>query len=103
VAVPLYTGFETDRRWVNLPEGDFITQIYRANLNFMFSPNLTWYNFIQYENASEMIGWQSRFQWIIKPGKEIFLTFNSPLIDPLERFNPGVYEARIKAKYTIRF
>ena len=103
VAVPLYIGFESDRRWVFLPEGDFITQIYRVNLNFMFSPNLTWYNYAQYENQTEMIGWQSRFQWIIKPGKEIFLTFNSPLIDPLERFRAEVYEARVKVKYTIRF
>jgi len=103
VFVPVYIGMESDRKWVKLPDGSFITQIYRLNLNFLFSPNLSWYNYAQYENQSETIGWQSRFQWIIKPGKEIFLTFNSPIIDPLERFNPEVYEARIKVKYTIRF
>ena len=64
---------------------------------------MTWYNYAQYENKSETIGWQSRLQWIIKPGKEVFLTFNSPLIDPLERFSPEIYEARVKVKYTIRF
>jgi hypothetical protein len=101
--VPLYVGMESDRKWVNLPEGNFITQIYRVNLNFLFSPDLSWYNFAQYENQSKMIGWQSRFQWIIKPGKEIFITFNSPFINPLERFNPESYEARVKIKYTIRF
>lgn len=103
IAVPLFIGMESDRKWVDLPDGSFIAQIYRVNLNFMFSPNLTWYNFAQYENQNETIGWQSRFQWIIKPGKEIFLTFNSPLIDPMEQFQPEIYEARIKAKYTIRF
>lgn len=103
VAVPVYVSVESDRRWVSLPEGSFITQIFRLNLNFLFSPNLSWYNFAQYENQSEMIGWQSRFQWIIKPGKEIFIVFNSPMIDPLERFKPEVYEARVKVKYTIRF
>jgi hypothetical protein len=103
IMVPLYIGLETDRKWVNLPEGNFITQIYRANLNFLFSPGLSWYNFAQYENQSKKIGWQSRLQWIIKPGKEIFFIFNSPLIDPLERFNPEVYETRVKVKYTIRF
>jgi len=65
--------------------------------------NMTWYNYAQYENKSETIGWQSRLQWIIKPGKEVFLTFNSPLIDPLERSSPEIYEARVKVKYTIRF
>jgi hypothetical protein len=103
VAVPVYLGIESDRRWVALPEGNFITQIYRFNLNFLFSPNISWYNYAQYENQSETIGWQSRFQWIIKPGKEVFLTFNSPLIDPMERFTPEIYEARVKVKYTIRF
>lgn len=103
IIVPLYIGVESDRKWVDLPDGSFVAQIYRLNLNFMFSPNLTWFNFAQYENQNETIGWQSRFQWIIKPGKELFLTFNSPLIDPLERFQAEVYEARAKVKYTIRF
>ncbi len=103
IFVPLFISLESDRKWVDLPDGSFVTQIYRMNMNFMFSPNLSWYNFVQYENQNETIGWQSRFQWIIKPGKEIFLTFNSPLIDPLERFRPEVYEARVKVKYTIRF
>ncbi len=103
VAVPLYIGVESDRKWVDLPDGSFIAQIYRLNLNFMFSPNLTWFNYAQYENQSETIGFQSRFQWIIKPGKELFLTFNSPLIDPAELYQPAVYEARMKVKYTIRF
>jgi len=103
VFVPVFIGMESDTRWVDLPEGNFVTQIYRLNLNFLFSPSITWYNFAQYENQYETIGLQSRFQWIIKPGKEIFLTFNSPLIDPNERFRPEIYEARVKIKYTIRF
>ena len=103
VFVPVYIGMESDRKWVTLPDGSFITQIYRLNLNFLFSPYLSWYNFAQYENQTKTIGWQSRFQWIVKPGKEIFLTFNSPVIDPLERFHTEVYEARVKIKYTIRF
>jgi hypothetical protein len=103
IMVPVYFGLESDRKWVNFPDGNFVAQIYRLNLNFLFSPKMSWYNFAQYENETETIGWQSRFQWIIKPGKEVFLTFNSPVIDPLERFRPEIYEARIKVKYAIRF
>ena len=103
ICVPVYFGLDAERRWVNLKEGNFVTQIYRVNLNFLFSPDISWSNFAQYDNKTETFGWQSRFQWIIKPGKAIFLTFNSPLIDPLERFRPEVYEARVKVKYTIRF
>ena len=103
VFVPVFIGVESDRKWVSLPTGNFITQIFRFNLNFLFSPDLSWYNYIQYENQTNIIGWQSRFQWIIKPGKEIYFTFNSPLIDPLELFKPEAYEARVKVNYTIRF
>lgn len=103
ICVPIYLGLDAEHRWVDLKEGDFVTKIYRANLNFLFSPRMSWSNFVQYDNKTERLGWQSRFQWILKPGKVIFLTFNSPTIDPLERFTPETYEARVKVKYTIRF
>jgi len=103
IAVPVYLGVDAEHRWVDLEEGEFVTKIYRVNLNFLFGPNISWSNYAQYDNKSEKIGWQSRFNWIIKPGKEVFLTFNSPTIDPMERFSPESYEARIKVKYTIRF
>ena len=103
VFVPLFIGLESDRRYVTLPEGKFTTQIYRVNLNFLFSPDISWHNFAQYDNQTETIGWQSRFQWIIKPGREIFFIWNAPAIDPMERFKPEVYDTRLKIKYTIRF
>ena len=103
VFVPVFISLESDRKYVNLPDGNFIAQIYRINLNFLFNPNISWHNFAQYENQTETIGWQSRFQWIIKPGKEIFFTWNAPVFEPLERFRPEIYDARLKIKYTIRF
>jgi len=101
--VQLYIGAESDTRWVHLPGGDFTAKIYRMNLNLLFGPNITWYNYAQYDNKTDRIGLQSRFQWIIKPGRTIFLTWNSPSIDPMERFRPETYEARIKIKYSVRF
>lgn len=101
--VPLYVGVESDTRWVNLTGGDFIARIYRLNLNLLLGPNVTWYNYAQYDNKTDRIGLQSRFQWILKPGRTIFLTWNSPSIDPMNRFTPENYEARLKLKYTIRF
>ncbi len=103
IGVPVFAGAEADQKFVDLPDGKFQARIYRINLNILINPRITWYNFAQYENLNERIGWQSRFQWIFKPGKEIFITYNSPFIDPLERFRPEIYEARVKVKYTIRF
>jgi len=103
VFVPLFVGVESDRRFINLGDDSFVAQIFRFNLNVLFSPTLSLYSFAQYDNQSETLGWQSRFQWIIRPGKEIFLTWNSPHIDPYDRFKQENYEARLKINYTIRF
>ncbi len=104
VAPPLFVGFESLTNRVDLPEGDFVARVYRINLNFLFTPRITWYNFAQYDNVSERMGIQSRFQWILKPGREIFLVWNSPtLSNPLERFRVEDYEARAKIKYTLSF
>ena len=101
--VPLFVGGELIRNSVELSEGGFTAYIYRVNLNILFSPDITLYNFVQYDSQSERMGWQSRFQWILKPGREIFLVWNSIVSDPYERFQMEDASARLKIKFTIRF
>ena len=101
--VPLYVGLEADRKYINIESGSFIANIYRANMNILFSPAITLYSYLQYDNLTEALGWQSRFRWIISPGKEVFLVWNSNTADPLERFKPETYDLRFKVKYTVRF
>lgn len=103
VAVPLFVGGELVRNHIRLPDGAFIAHVYRLNLNILFSPDITLYNFVQYDSKSETMGWQSRFQWILKPGREIFLVWNSIARDPFERFQLEEAGARLKVKFTIRF
>ncbi len=103
IIVPLYAGLEADRKYISLDSGSFIANIYRANLNILFSPELTLYSYLQYDNLTESIGWQSRFRWIVSPGREIFLVWNSNTVNPLERFQPETYDMRFKIKYTLRF
>ena len=71
VSVPLYLGLELDRNRVDVLDGRFGTNISRLNANILFSPDITLYNFLQYDNLSRNLGWQSRLRWIIKPGNEI--------------------------------
>jgi hypothetical protein len=103
IVVPVYIGLESDRKFIGLGNDHFVAQIFRLNLNLLFSPALSLYSFAQYDNQTETIGWQSRFQWILKPGREIFLVWNSPRTDPFDRFKQEIYEARLKINYTIRF
>jgi hypothetical protein len=103
IVVPVYIGLESDRKFIGLGNDHIVAQIFRLNLNLLFSPALSLYSFAQYDNQTETIGWQSRFQWILKPGREIFLVWNSPRTDPFDRFKQEIYEARLKINYTIRF
>ncbi len=103
VIVPLFVGGELVRNNIQLSEDEFIANIYRINLNILFSPDITLYNFVQYDSQSKRMGWQSRFQWILQPGREIFLVWNSIANDPYERFQLEEAGVRLKVKFTIRF
>jgi len=103
VAVPLFIGGEWIRNDVQLPEGSFVAHIYRLNLNILFSPDITLYHFLQYDSQSEKMGWQTRFQWILTPGREVFLVWNSRAADPYERFHIEEAAVRLKVKFTFRF
>ena len=103
VAVPLYIGGSYSQNHVLLPEGDFTAQIYQMNLNLLVSPTVTLYNYCQYDNASGKMGWQSRFQWILKPGNEIILAWTSGWTRPESKWTMNDSALRLKLKYNIRF
>lgn len=103
VAVPLFLGGTFIQNNVELPDGEFTANIYQVNANILFSPNVTLYNYLQYDNASESLGWQSRFQWILKPGNEIILVWTSNYLRPDDKFYMDESAVRLKLKYNIRF
>jgi hypothetical protein len=103
VAVPLFVGARFKQNDVFLPDGNFTTRIYSVNANILFSPDITLYNYLQYDNNSGKIGIQSRFQWIFKPGNMIIIAWTSNLSKPLDRYVMDESALRFKVKYNIRF
>jgi len=103
VVVPLFIGGNYNVNHVTLPEGDFTTKIYQVNANILFSPTVILSNYFQYDNGSKKTGWQSRFQWIVKPGNEIILAWTSGWLQPADRFILNESALRLKIKYNIRF
>ncbi|MBN1464439.1 carbohydrate binding family 9 domain-containing protein [candidate division KSB1 bacterium] len=103
VGVPLLVSMEYEHNDVSLPSGDFSTDVGRLSVNVLFSPDVFLYNFIQYDNLSKKLGWQSRFVWILKPGRELFLVWKSISQNPFDRFAMTESATRLKFKYTIRF
>jgi hypothetical protein len=81
--VIIYTTGEWNR--VELAEGSFDTRLYRIVPELQFSPWIAWVNNIQYDTQSAVIGWQSRFRWILKPGNDLYIVYTHNWIDdPLQ-------------------
>jgi len=110
VSVPVSLELEFEHNDVSLPDGEFTVDVYRINFDLLFSPRMTLMSFIQYDDESKRIGWQSRFRWIPKPGNEILFVWNSLLSDPMDRMNPHLKDftlaqstTRLKINYNYRF
>lgn len=105
INTPIFVGLEYELNKVNLPDGDFETHLYRASANIFFSPDISLTNYVQFDNLSERMGWQSRFRWIIKPGNEIIFVWNSTMYETPEkdRFTVQESSTRLKLNYNFRF
>ena len=48
----------------------------RQRFNVSFSPNLALNSFIQYVDTEDLISMNTRFNWIYKPGADLFIVYN---------------------------
>jgi hypothetical protein len=94
---------------VDLIEGSFDTKLVRTIVDTQFSPFMYLSNNIQYDSVSAVLGWQSRFRWIVRPGNDIFFVYTHNWIDDVDPLNPRrgfrTLDQRTAAKavYTKRF
>jgi len=95
-----------DQTFARLKEGSFVARILTFRADYSVSPFLTFFNLIQFDNESKNLGWQSRVQWILKPGNEVFIVFNQGwLQDNVGGFHFRPADTRLagKMQYTFRF
>jgi len=99
--------FYSSAEWnkVDLAEGGFQTRLYRGIVETQFSPWLSLVNNMQFDTQSSILGWQSRFRWILKPGNDLYFVYlHNWLDDPLlARFATLDHRASSKLLYTHRF
>ena len=99
----LHLELRSEINHVELDEGTFDTQVYEAGVNIGFSPNLSWANLVQFDNDSNLLGLQSRFRWILKPGNDLFVVVNRGWERELgDRFRPVSNRFSLKFQYTFR-
>ena len=100
-------GVEMEHNVLDLAEGSFSTDVYRATANTQFSPWISIANNLQYDNVSRLLGWQMRFRWIRRPGNDLYFVYThnwrEMLIDGAQRFTTIDNRATSKFIYTLRF
>jgi hypothetical protein len=92
-------------RDVDLPGGSFTVRQTSFTAQYVFSSVLSWINLIQYDNFSEVVGFNSRLHWIPEAGREGFIVFNHNLADPEKNdsFHSTNADISVKFSYTWRF
>ena len=90
---------------IELAEGSFRTQLYRVVGETQFTPFIALVNNFQFDSQSSVLGWQSRFRWIMKPGNDLYVvyTHNWEEQTPFDRFASLDRQFASKVLYTHRF
>jgi hypothetical protein len=72
--------FRAETRWsrddVDLPAGSFTANVWRQRLSLSLTPNLVTNAFLQYNDVAELLSLNLRFNWIYRPGADLFIVFN---------------------------
>ena len=69
-------GLEYNFNDVHLPAGDFTVSLARLKLDLQFGRQLTWSNYVQWDNRTELLGLNSRFRWFVADGRELHFVVN---------------------------
>ena len=90
---------------VTLPQGKFTTRVLSAGLDYVFSSTLSLVNLLQYDNVSEIAGFNIRLNWIPEEGQEFFFVINHNMEDfnRDNRFESNFTSATAKFSYTFRY
>jgi hypothetical protein len=101
--VIIYSSAEYNR--VRLKEGEFQTRVYRLSPELQFNQWIAFVNTWQYDSVSAVLGWQSRFRWMLTPGSDLYVVYthnwrNDLVLDRFETLNR---RAASKVVYSMRF
>ncbi len=73
--------FSLQRNDIDLPGGEFTTNIFRSRLSYSFTPRLFVQSLIQYNGVNDQLTANVRFGWLQKANTGLFLVFNETRTD----------------------
>jgi hypothetical protein len=78
----LSTEGKYTRSDVDLPVGDFVAELGSIRVDFALSPKMTLRTLTQYNSLTEQWSTSARFNYIYRPGSDIYLVFDEVRRDP---------------------
>lgn len=98
-------GLGTEVNHVDLTQGSFSTRVVSLTGDIAFSSTWSWENFIQYDNVSDTVGWNSILRWFPEEGREMLIVINygAEDFDESGRFNTAVTDYTFRINHTFRF
>ncbi len=98
-------GLNYGENSIKLPEGNFKVRQLSITANVAFNSRWSWSNYLQYDNVSEGLGFNSRLNWIPQAGQQAFLVFNygAQDRDKDNNFSSTTSDLSLKFTYTFRY
>ncbi|NKB88971.1 MAG: hypothetical protein GKS06_12200 [Acidobacteria bacterium] len=91
-----------ERNIARLGNGDFTQDLASLRLGLNVSPDLVVSSFLQYDNDSESFGTNTRVRWTFSPVGELFVIWNTNVVDPFDRWRTDTNLISVKARYAWR-
>ena len=103
--VGTHVGLSLDgtRSWVNIPNGAFRADLLSSRVSLAFTTQLFLNALVQYNSFDRNVSSNVRFQYIFRPGSDIYLVFNDERGDFTSLSTPQARGVRLKVAYLRRF
>ena len=83
---------------VDLPQGDFTSQVINTRVNYSVSNQLLTSATVQYSSLDDFVNFRFRINYIYRPGDDIFFIYNEGR--NIDEFNSGLVGRSIMVKWT---
>ncbi len=91
-----------ERNTASLGGGNFTQDLASLRAALNISPDLVVSSFLQYDNESDSFGTNTRMRWTFNPLGELFVIWNTNIIDPFDRWQTDTNLLSVKVRYTLR-
>ena len=88
---------------IDIDAGDAMVRIARLRVSTVITPDVTWNTLVQYDNESEVVGFNSRLRWEIQPGRNLFLVLNQAFNTIDDRWRTEESQFTAKLGWSVRF